>query len=492
MEAASRRKKIKMKIKAVLKVLSFISYIVAFAMSPAFIIAILDGSYDIAAFGYSIMASVLAGVALSFFSRNNLMSLGIREGVGITGFSWIIASLLGALPYWLSGNATYTDAFFETMSGFTTTGATIFSEIEALPRGILLWRSLTHWIGGMGIIVLSLAVLPFLGVSGMEMYKAEVPGVTAEKITPRLHQTAIRLWSIYVALTLSETIFLYFGGMTLFDAFAHSCSTIATGGFSTKNNSIAYFTSPYIQWVIIIFMFASGVNFSLYFMLFQKKFRDFFKDEELKTYIFITVFAALAMSVALYFAGMFRGVEDTLRRTLFHVVSVMTTTGFIVEDYNLWPEFTKFIFVILMFIGASGGSTGGGCKVSRFIILGRKLKTEISRLLHPRAMITARMNGQPIPRGTLDSSGAFFVLYMSIFALATLITAAFNIDVLTAMTGVITSLSNVGPGLNALGPVENFAWLPSAVKWLFSLCMLAGRLELFAVLLLFLPGTYKK
>ncbi len=481
-----------MRIKAVLKVLSFISFIVALAMMPPYFLALFDGSYDANAFAYSIIASITMGAVLSFISRNNLFNLGIREGVGITGFSWIVASMLGALPYWLSGDASYTDAFFETMSGFTTTGATIFAEIEELPRGLLLWRSLTHWMGGMGIIVLSLAVLPFLGVSGMEMYKAEVPGVTAEKITPRLHQTAIRLWSIYIALTFAETILLLFGGMSLFDAFAHSCSTIATGGFSTKNNSIAYFTSPYIQWVIIFFMFASGVNFSLYFMLLQKKFRDFFKDEELRAYCAITVLAALSMSVTLYFAGMFNGIEHTLRRTFFHVISVMTTTGFVVEDYNLWPEFTKFIIIILMLMGASGGSTGGGCKVSRFLILGHQLKAEISRLLHPRAIITARMNGQPIPRGTLQSSTAFFILYSLLFAGATLITTAFGIDVLTAFTGVLTCLSNVGPGLNALGPVENFAWLPSAIKWLFSFCMLAGRLELFAVILLILPGTYRK
>ncbi|MBQ7196604.1 MAG: TrkH family potassium uptake protein [Synergistaceae bacterium] len=481
-----------MKIKTVSKVLSLICLVVSFAMIPPLCLALYDRTTDASAFAISILAGIFMHIILSWNGRKNSISMGIREGVGVTGFSWIIASALGALPYWLAGLVSYTDAFFETMSGFTTTGATIFTEIESLPRGILLWRSLTHWMGGMGIIVLSLAVLPFLGVSGMEMYKAEVPGVTAEKITPRLHQTAIRLWGVYVALTLAETFFLFIGGVSLFDAFAHSCSTIATGGFSTKNNSVAYFTSPYIQWVIIIFMFASGVNFSLYFMLLQKRFRDFFKDEELKYYALITVSAAFAMSIALYGAGMFRGIEDTLRRTFFHVVSVMTTTGFIVEDYNLWPEFTKFIFVILMFIGASGGSTGGGCKVSRFLILGRQLKTEVWRLLHPRAVITARMNGQPIPRGTLESSTAFFTLYMWLFTISTLITTAFGIDVLTAFTGVLTCLSNVGPGLNALGPVENFAWLPSFIKWLFSFCMLAGRLELFAVILLFMPGTYRK
>ena len=482
-----------MKFKTVFKVLSLICLVVSFAMIPPLCIALYDRTHDASAFAISMFAGIFTSFLFSWNSKKSNITMGIREGVGVTGFSWLTASFIGALPYWLSGSVPgYTDAFFETMSGFTTTGATIFSEIEALPRGILLWRSLTHWMGGMGIIVLSLAVLPFLGVSGMEMYKAEVPGVTAEKITPRLHQTAIRLWGVYVFLTLFETVLLYFGGMSIFDAFAHSCSTIATGGFSTKNNSIAYFTSSYIQWVIIIFMFASGVNFSLYFLLPQKNFRDFFADEELKSYVFITVFSALAMSAALYFSGSFRGLEDTLRRTFFHVVSVMTTTGFIVEDYNLWPEFTKFLFVILMFIGASGGSTGGGCKVSRLLIFYRQLKAETWRLLHPRAIITARMNGRPISRSTFDSSAAFFVLYMLIFAVSTLITTAFGIDVLTAITGVLTCLSNVGPGLNALGPVENFAWLPGFIKWLFSFCMLAGRLELFAVFLLFLPATYRK
>ena len=482
-----------MKIKTVSKVLSLICLVVSFAMIPPLFIALYDRTPDASAFAISIFAGIFASVLLSLYSGGEIHSIGIREGVGVTGFSWIIASIIGALPYWLSGSTPqYTDAFFETMSGLTTTGATIFSQIEILPRGILLWRSLTHLMGGMGIIVLSLAVLPFLGVSGMEMYKAEVPGITAEKITPRLHQTAIKLWEVYIFLVLIESIFLYFGGMTVFDAFCHSCSTIATGGFSTKDNSIAYFTSPYIQWVIIIFMFASGVNFSLYFLLPLKKFRDFIRDEEFRAYFLIVIVSALLMSLALYFSGSFKGIEHTARRTLFHVISVITTTGFIVEDYDMWPEFTKFLFVILMFIGASGGSTGGGCKVSRFLILGRQLKSEILRLLHPRAVITSRMNGAPIARSTIDSSAAFFVLYMLILTVSTLITTAFGIDLISAFTGVLTCLSNVGPGLNLLGAVENFSWLPSLVKWIFSFCMLAGRLELFAIFLLLVPSTYRK
>ena len=485
-----------MKFKIVFGVLSLVCVIVAAAMLPSICIALYDGSHVVGAFAFSFMSAISLAVFLSLpvlsTKEKFNQKIGIREGVGIVGFAWIVASGIGAMPFYFGTDVGYSDAFFETMSGFTTTGATIFSEIEALPRAILLWRSLTHWIGGMGIIVLSLAVLPFLGVRGMELYKAEVPGVNAEKITPRLHQTASRLWILYVAFTLAETILLKISGMSVFDAFCHSCSTIATGGFSTKNNSIAYYSSPFTQWIIILFMFMSGINFSLYFLVWSKKFREFFEDQELRAYVEIVMFAIVSMSVALYFSGNFTGLESTIRKTTFHVVSVITTTGFITEDYNLWHEFTKFLFVLLMFIGACGGSTGGGCKVSRFLLLGRLLSTECKKLLHPRAVITARLNSKPISASTTNSAGAFFVLYMLLLVGATLFTTAFNIDLLTAFTGVVTCLSNVGPGLNRLGPVENFSWLPNSVKWVFSFCMLAGRLELFAVILLFLPGTYRK
>ena len=483
-----------MKIRIVLRVLAFICLVISCAMIPPLSLAIYDRSSDAVAFTVSISAGLIfSALMLIVTGKSGNNSMGIREGLGVTGFSWIIASLIGALPYWISGAvAGYTDALFESMSGFTTTGATILNEIEALPRGLLLWRSLTHWIGGMGIIVLSLAVLPFLGVSGMEMYKAEVPGVTAGKVTPRLHQTAMWLWSAYVLLTLSETVLLMFGGMSIFDAFCHSCSTIATGGFSTKNNSIAFFPSAYIQWTITIFMFLSGVNFSLYFLIPQRKFHDILADEELQSYAKITVISSVGIALCLWLTGEFDSIEYTVRQSFFHVVSVMTTTGFVVHDYDHWPEFTKFIIVILMFIGASGGSTGGGCKVSRFIIIGRQLKMEVKKLLHPRSVLTPRMDGKPIPQSTMDSAGAFFVLYMLILSIATLITTAFGIDILTAFTGVLTCLSNVGPGLHGLGAVESFTHLPAAVKWLFSFCMLAGRLELFAIFLLLLPETYRK
>lgn len=482
-----------MNIRFCIKILSLISVIVSAGMLPSLMMGLIDGTPDALAFSLSITAGIIFSIVSWSYGRTDKVNYsGIREGVGITGFSWIIASLLGALPYWIGGYCSYTEGFFETMSGLTTTGATIFAEIESLPRGILLWRAVTHWIGGMGIIVLSLAVLPFLGVSGMEMYKAEVPGVTAGKVSPKLHQTAVMLWLVYIALTITETILLKIFGMNIFDAVCHSFSTIATGGFSTKNNSIAYYTSSYIQWVIIVFMFLSGINFSLYFCLLRKDFHGFLNDGELRGYIFLTVTASTLIGLSLYACGKFDDIWYIVRQSLFHVISVMTTTGFIVEDYDLWPYFTQFVIIILMFVGASGGSTGGGCKVSRFMILGCCLKAEVKKLLHPRALITARFDGKPLAQDTLNSAMSFFVLYMLILGICTLILTSFGLDILTSFTGVLTCLSNVGPGLNRLGTTEHFAWLPDTVKWTLSFCMLAGRLELFAVMLLFLPGTYSK
>ncbi len=475
------------------KLLSLISVIVSAGMLPSLIMGLIDGTSDALAFSLSITAGILfSAVSWIYSGSGRKLYSGIREGVAVTGFSWVIASLLGALPYWIGGYCSYTDGFFETMSGFTTTGATIFADIESLPRGILLWRAVTHWMGGMGIIVLSLAVLPFLGVSGMEMYKAEVPGVTAGKVSPRLHQTAVMLWLVYIALTITEAVLLTIGGMSIFDAVCHSFSTIATGGFSTKNNSVAYFTSAYIQWVIIVFMFLSGINFSLYFCLLKKDFRSFFGDGELRGYIFLTLTASLLIGLSLYSCGKFSDISYIIRQSFFHVISVMTTTGFIVEDYDYWSYFAQFVIIILMFVGASGGSTGGGCKVSRFMILGCCLRAEVKKLLHPRAVITARFDGKPLTQDTLNSAMSFFVLYMLILGICTLILTSFGLDILTSFTGVLTCLSNVGPGLNRLGATEHFAWLPDIVKWILSFCMLAGRLELFAVLLLFLPSTYRK
>lgn len=487
-----------MRLGIVLRVLSLVSLIVSLFMLLPLGWALYDGSGDrvplLASFAVGLMVSLL--LFLVGKRRADYEELGIREAIAVVGFSWVIASAVGALPYLFSGvAASYVDAFFETMSGFTTTGATILARIEGTPRGILFWRGLTHWLGGMGIIVLSLAVLPFLGVGGMELYKAEVPGPTPEKLTPRVQQTALFLWGVYVLLTGLETVLLMLGGMGFFDSLTHSFATIATGGFSTKNASIAHFGSAYIEWVVTLFMFASGVNFSLHFLILTGRARSALRDEELRWYAALTVAASVAIAFFLLRGGFFDRVEPALRSAAFHVVSLMTTTGFVTTNYDLWPEFTRFLLLLLMVFGASAGSTGGGCKVVRFLLLGRQIRAEIWSLLHPRAVVNTRVNGQVVSRRSLSSVTAFFMLYIAILVISTLAVTAFGdpkLDFMTSLSGVIACLSNVGPGLASLGPVENFAWLPDGVKWLFSFCMLAGRLELFAVILLFVPGTWTR
>lgn len=485
-----------MRLGIVLRVLALVSLIVTLFMTFPLALAVYDGTRDRPAFVSSFAVGLLIS-ALLFLTgkrRADYEELGIREAIAVVGFSWVIASAVGALPYLLSGaTAAYTDAFFETMSGFTTTGATVLADVEALPRGLLFWRSLTHWIGGMGIIVLSLAVLPFLGVGGMELYKAEVPGPTPEKLTPRVQQTALFLWGVYVLLTVLETIVLTAGGMGLFDALNHSFATIATGGFSTKNASVGHFDSAYFEWAITVFMFLSGINFSLHFLMLTGRTRSALQDEELRAYAVLTVSASVV--VALFLPGRFDGVEPALRTAAFQVVSLMTSTGFATANYDLWPEFTHFLLLLLMIVGACAGSTGGGCKVVRFLLLGRQIRAEVVSLLHPRAIVNTRVNGKVVSSRALSSVTAFFMLYIAILALATLAVAAFDhpkLDLVTSLSGVVACLSNVGPGLAALGPAENFAWLPEGVKWILSFCMLAGRLELFAVVLLFVPGTWTR
>lgn len=489
-----------MRVGVVFRVLALVSLIVALFMFFPLGVALADGSSDVRPLLLSLLSGLAGSLLLLLLGGlhrdSDYEELGIREALAVVGFAWVIASAVGALPYWMSGVLPrYADAFFETMSGFTTTGATVLTEIEAVPRGILFWRSLTHWLGGMGIIVLSLAVLPFLGVGGMELYKAEVPGPTPEKLTPRVHQTALFLWGVYAFLTVLETVFLMFGGMTFFDALTHSFSTIATGGFSTKNTSVAWFKSSYIEWVITFFMFVSGVNFSLHFLILTGRWRGALHDEELRWYGILAGGASLAIAAFLLAEGVFRQAEPALRSAAFHVVSLMTTTGFVAADYSFWPQFTQFLLLLLMVVGACAGSTGGGCKVVRFLLLGRQIRAEVWRLLHPRAVVCTRVNGKVVSENSLRSVTAFFMLYLAILAGATLAVTAFGnerLDVLSSFSGVIACLSNVGPGLGHLGPVDNFGWLPAGVKWILSFCMLAGRLELFAVVLLFVPGTWSR
>lgn len=455
-------------------------------------LVLLDPRYDFLPLALSGAITLFIGLALFIFNRKlDQNSVGKREGYIIVTLAWVLISVFGALPYMFAGVAsTFADAYFETMSGFTTTGASVFTYIEDIPKGLLFWRALTHWIGGMGIIVLSLAVLPILGIGGMQLFVAEVPGVTPDKLTPRITQTAKNLWVIYVVLTLLCTIFLMFGGMNLYDSLCHSFATLATGGFGTKNDSVASF-SPYIQYVLIAFMFLAGINFSLHFFAFKRRFRLVFTNEELKNYTMIILSATLIIGSAIYLMGHYE-IEKAFRDSLFTAVSIITTTGFVSADYLLWPNHTWIIIILLMFIGGCAGSTGGGIKVVRIVLLFKNGKLELKRLIHPHALIPVRLNGRSIPQHVIYNVLAFFLLYIIIFAIGSLILSIIGLDFESSIGGVASCLGNIGPGLGSVGPALNYGAVPEAGKWLLSFFMLLGRLELFTVLILFTSAFWNK
>jgi trk system potassium uptake protein TrkH len=434
----------------------------------------------------------LIGMVLWLLNRGlDQNSIGKREGYIIVSLAWVIISLFGAIPFVLSGVTTnYTDAFFETMSGFTTTGATIFTDIESLPKGILFWRSMTHWIGGMGIIVLSLAILPILGIGGMQLFVAEVPGIAPDKIHPRITQTAKRLWFIYVLFTLVQTGLLMIGGLNLFDSLCHAFGTMATGGFSTKNDSVAGF-SPYLQYVIVVFMFLAGVNFSLHYFALKGKFQKIFSNEELRLYSLILIVSTLVIAIA-FISIQGTPVEKAFRDALFQVVSITTTTGYVSSNYLLWPFFTWFLLFLLMFTGGCAGSTGGGIKIVRITLLFKNSLLELKRIIHPQAMLPVRLNGKSIPQEIIFNVLAFFLIYIIVFAFGSLLISFMGLEFESAIGAVAASLGNIGPGLGMVGPVLNYSLIPDAGKWLLAFLMLLGRLELFTVLILFSSSFWKK
>ncbi len=445
---------------------------------------------------YYFFLSAAIGLAISLliypFVRNSKKSLGKREGYVVVSFTWLIFSLFGALPFYLSGAIpNYAGAFFETMSGFTTTGASVLNDIESLSHGLLFWRSITQWLGGMGIIVMALAILPILGIGGMQLFVAEVPGPTPDKLHPRIKGTAKRLWGIYILLTLLETIFLVFGGMSIFDAINHSFTTMATGGYSTKQLSIAYYHSPYIEYVISVFMFLAGMNFTLSFFALKLDFKKIIRNEEFKWYFVGTMFATVLIAFFLVINQNI-GVEKAFRDSLFQVVSIITTTGFATADYMLWPPFVIVILFMLMFIGGSAGSTGGGPKVIRVMLLLKNSYYEFKRMMHPKAIIPVRLNKHAVDPKIIANIQAFMVVYIVVFVIGTIIMSSLGLDLDTAMGAVIATLGNIGPGIAGVGPVNNFHQIPELGKWFLSFLMMIGRLELFTVLVLFTPVFWKK
>jgi len=416
--------------------------------------------------------------------------IGKREGYLIVTLSWIVISGFGTLPYIISGAIpSFTNAYFETISGFTTTGASILNDIEALPKNILFWRAMTHWIGGMGIIVLTVAVLPFLGIGGMQLLVAEMPGITPDKLHPRITATAKRLWGIYVIFTLAEVLLLWLGEMDFFDSICHAFATMATGGFSTKNDSIAGFSS-YTQYVIVFFMILAGTNFTLHYLGLHRKFRKVWSNQEFKVYFWIILVVTLIISLGLIISRE-TGIEDSFRDALFSVVSILTTTGFVNSNYLLWPSFLWMLLFVLMFVGGSAGSTGGGMKIVRHLLLFKNSWIELKRAIHPSAIIPVKFNGKAVSQDIIFNVMAFFLIYMIVFALGTVVMSMVGLDFETSVGATIATLGNIGPGIGGVGPVENYAFFNPFAKWFLSFLMLLGRLELFTVLIIISPAFWK-
>jgi trk system potassium uptake protein TrkH len=417
--------------------------------------------------------------------------LRLKDSFATVSFGWVFAALFGSLPFFLSGHIpSFTDAFFETMSGFTTTGATILADIEALPHGLLFWRSLTHWLGGMGIIVLSLAILPLIGVGGMQLFRAEIPGPTPDKLTPRIQQTAKSLWGVYVLLSVVEAALLMAGGLNLFDSLCHTFGTMATGGFSTKTASIAHFRSAYIETVIIVFMVLAGTNFSLHFHSLKGRISAYWKSEEFRFYLGIVLFFTVLMTSANALA-FFPNALESLRHSAFQVVSITTTTGFTTFDFGQWPAAAQLILLFLMFVGGSAGSTGGSIKILRIMILVKQGRAELKKLLHPRAVIPVRVDGRPVQPSIVINILGFIFLYLVIFVAASLIMSLLGLDLTSAFASVAATLGNVGPGLGSVGPAAHYLHVPVIGKWILAFCMVAGRLEIYTILVLLTREFWK-
>jgi len=418
--------------------------------------------------------------------------MGHREGFAIVAFGWLAAAALGALPYYLSGAIpSYLNACFESMSGFTTTGATILESVEALGPSLLFWRALTHWLGGMGIIVLSLAIMPILGIGGMQLFQAEMSGPTKDRLVPRIQDTARILWSVYFILTAVETGLLMMAGMGFFDAICHAFSTLSTGGFSTRTESIAAFHNPWIDIIIIVFVILAGINFSLHYRLLSGNLRAFARSEELRFYLGIGIFATILVMFANILFGTYESWSDSLRYGAFQVWSILTGTGFSTADFDQWAPVCKITLVTLMFMGGMAGSTTGGIKQVRILMFWKFTKMQIKKLIHPKAVEAIKLDNRKVPAEVIQSILGYLSLYMLAFVVATLIVTGQGTDIITGSTAVIATLNNIGPGLGGVGPCQNFAGLSDLSKAVLIVCMVAGRLELYTIAVLFLPKYWK-
>jgi len=439
----------------------------------------------------SFLLMFIFGSIFIFLGRGSKNIIGKRDIYLIVTFGWVAVSFFGALPFFLRGAIpSFVNAFFETVSGFTTTGASVLGNIESLPNSILLWRSMTQWIGGMGIIVLILSILPVLGIGGTHLFSAEAPGVTLDKIKPRIKESSKLLWFIYLGVTIAAFISLKLGGMNFFDALNHSFTTVSTGGFSTKQSSIAFFHSQRIEYIISFFMLISSIHFGVLYLIFSGKWRKVLKNEELRIFLIVVATAVFLVFLDVYELKSF-GFEESFRLSLFQAISIITTTGFTTYDYTLWPAFVIYLIFALMFLGGMTGSTAGGIKMTRHIILIKDSIIEFKKQLYPLAVIPIKLSGKIVSQNILYKVLAFIILYILICAFSVAVLIFMGIDPLTSVGTVVTSIGNIGPGLGQSGPSGNFAFLPDAAKMFLAFLMIVGRLELFSVLILFTPYFWK-
>jgi trk system potassium uptake protein TrkH len=483
-----------MSLRRVLNVVGLLQVFVALSMGLAGLVSLFYGDGDSPGIFLAAVVTLVFGL-MSYRLTRFKGEISSREGFAIVTFAWTGAAVFGALPFLFTGTIRgFAPAVFESMSGFTTTGATVFTEIEALPHGILFWRAFTHWLGGMGIIVLAIAILPYLGVGGMQLFKAEVPGPTPERLRPRITQTAKLLWYVYLGMTVLETVLLMLGGMDLFDASTHTFATLATGGFSTKNASIAYFESPYIHYVIILFMYLAGVNFALHFRAVTGHL-DYFKDHEWRFFTGLLLGATVVLLTLNLVGGSYPftpgGVEEAFRDGLFQATAIGTTTGFVTADYELWVPASQMVIFILFFTGGMAGSTGGSMKSVRVLLLLKQTGMELRKHLHPRAILLARVGRRVVKEDVLANVIGFVILYALLFLAGATALALLGVDLLTSLGASAATVGNIGPGLGNVGPTDNYGWMSDSALTVMGFLMLVGRLEIYTVLLLFHPETWK-
>ncbi len=474
----------------ILNVIGLLLVLESLFMIIPLVISILYGGGDVYAFLYSAGITLTVGGLLWLFNRDMDKEIGKREGYLIASSIWIVYSIFGALPYYFSGKVdSFTDAFFETMSGFTTTGASIIEVVETLPHGLLFWRSLTHLVGGIGILVLSIVVLPIFGTGSMYLYGAETSSASIGKLHPKIKDTAARLLWIYIGFVALLTVLFLFGGMSMFDALCHSFGTIASGGFSTRTSSMAEF-SPYIQYITSVFMIIAAINFNLHYYFLKGAFKKVFQNEEVKLFLIIFGGALVVVVLSLYFVHGY-DYEIAFRQGLFNVSSIISTTGFATTDYMLWSQYLWFILFFLLFVGGCAGSTAGSIKVVRYLLLFKHIPVQFRKLLHERGIIAARLNGEMIPEDLVFRTFVFFIIYLFVWVTSTFLLMVTGLPVIDSMGGAAACMAGCGPGLGSVGPVGNYHHLHDFAKWVLSFDMLAGRLELFSFLILFTPFFWK-